>query len=130
MGYDFFFGIVVPPEVELHTRRIGQSPGRETILECRITAFPMSLLVWRFNNQDLLASKKHRVEIYDDGNHRVTLSLRVMDITYTDYGNYTCFAQNKLGTDQDVMLLYGKNIIESFMKTELKNFNCTEDCTM
>lgn len=67
-----FFGIEVPPEVEIHMRRIGQLPGRETLLECQITGFPMSLLVWRFNNQDLSASKKHRVEIYDEGNHRVT----------------------------------------------------------
>lgn len=106
-----------PPEIDLHTRKIGQSPGRETILECQITAFPMNLLVWRFNNQDLLTSTKHRVEIYNDGNHRVTLSLRVLDITYADYGNYTCFAQNKLGTDEDVMLLYDHRVREKATTT-------------
>lgn len=95
-----------PPEIELQNRRIGQSPGRETILECQITAFPNNYNVWRFKGQDLKTTKKHRIEIYNDGNHRMTLSLRVMDITFADYGNYTCVAQNKLGTDEEVMLLY------------------------
>lgn len=51
--------------------------------------------------------------MYNDGNHRVTLSLRVMDITYSDYGNYTCFAKNLLGEDQEVMLLYGKAFLSN-----------------
>ncbi|XP_052101022.1 limbic system-associated membrane protein-like isoform X2 [Mytilus californianus] len=99
-----------PPEIELQNRRIGQSPGRETILECQITAFPNNYNVWRFKGQDLKTTKKHRIEIYNDGNHRMTLSLRVMDITFADYGNYTCVAQNKLGTDEEVMLLYDHRI--------------------
>ena len=71
----------------------------------------MNFIVWRFHNRDLTISKKHKIEMYNDGNHRVTLSLRVMDITYSDYGNYTCFAKNLLGEDREVMLLYGKSFL-------------------
>ncbi|XP_063433661.1 limbic system-associated membrane protein-like isoform X3 [Mytilus trossulus] len=95
-----------PPEIELQNRRMGQFPGRETILECQITAFPNNYNVWRFKGKDLKTTTKHRIEIYNDGNHRMTLSLRVMDITYADYGNYTCVAQNKLGTDEEIMILH------------------------
>ncbi|XP_076103423.1 limbic system-associated membrane protein-like isoform X4 [Mytilus galloprovincialis] len=95
-----------PPEIQLQNRRIGQFPGRETILECQITAFPNNYNVWRFKGKDLKTTTKHRIEIYNDGNHRMTLSLRVMDITYADYGNYTCVAQNKLGTDEEIMILH------------------------
>lgn len=66
--------------------------------------------MWRFKGKDLKTTTKHRIEIYNDGNHRMTLSLRVMDITYADYGNYTCVAQNKLGTDEEIMILHGKNM--------------------
>lgn len=103
--------MIVAPEIEMRSRKIGLSPGKETILECEITAFPMGTSVWIFKNQNLLNSNKYLVEKYNGGKHKVTSVLLIRGVTYADYGNYTCFAQNKLGTAEDVMILYGKIIL-------------------
>ena len=74
----------VAPEIYLPNRRIGQWRRRETILECVITAFPQAVNYWQKDGRRLTgaapaaaASPKHRVEVYDETQHRLTLSLRV-----------------------------------------------------
>ncbi|XP_021371669.1 protein CEPU-1-like isoform X2 [Mizuhopecten yessoensis] len=94
------------PEIELPNKRIGQEPGRETMLECIITAFPQALSVWKRHGKEIKDTHKHRLEVYNEGDHRITLSLRIMDITAADYGNYTCYASNKLGNDIENMYMY------------------------
>ncbi|XP_060071220.1 limbic system-associated membrane protein-like isoform X2 [Ylistrum balloti] len=94
------------PEIELPNKRIGQEPGRETMLECIITAFPQALSVWKRHGKEIKDSNKHRLEVYNEGDHRITLSLRIMDIATSDYGNYSCYASNKLGYDMENMYMY------------------------
>ena len=50
-----------------------------------------------------------QVELYsgNDESTRKTLSLRVRDIQEEDYGAYTCYAENKIGNDDEIMILYG-----------------------
>ncbi|KAL3867416.1 hypothetical protein ACJMK2_044618 [Sinanodonta woodiana] len=103
-----------PPEITLPTRRIGQYPGRETILDCEITAYPHGVMYWMKDGMDLdfMNEEKYRIELYsgNDDSKRKTLSLRVKDITMNDYGEYTCFAKNFLGQDQESMILYDYSI--------------------
>ena len=69
----------VAPEIYLPNRRIGQWRRRETILECVITAFPQAVNYWEKDGRRLTgaaaASSKHRVDVYDEEQHRLTLSL-------------------------------------------------------
>jgi len=99
----------VAPEIWLPNRRIGQWRQRETILECVITAFPQAVNYWQKDGRRLTgsASSKHRVEVYDETQHRLTLSLRVYVTDDDDFGEYTCVASNSLGTVEKVMILYG-----------------------
>ena len=89
-------------------RRLGQSRGRETILECIITAFPPSVNYWEKDGRRISSSDKYRTEAYDEGYQTIILSLRINDIEQPDYGEYKCVASNSLGQDQQVMYLYGK----------------------
>ena len=57
---------------------------------------------------EIVNSLKHRVEIYYEGDHTITLSLRIRDLTEHDFGHYTCVASNLLGRDSETMILYGK----------------------
>ena len=100
----------VAPEIYLPNRRIGQWRRRETILECVITAFPQAVNYWEKNGRRLsgTASSKHRVEVYDETQHRLTLSLRVHVADDDDFGEYMCVASNSLGKVQKVMTLYGE----------------------
>lgn len=94
------------PEIQMQNRRLGQARGRETILECIITAFPHAVNYWEKDGRRITSSAKHRIEAYDEGDHSLVLSLRIHDIDQSDYGEYRCVASNTLGTDHETMYLY------------------------
>ncbi|ESO92560.1 hypothetical protein LOTGIDRAFT_120413 [Lottia gigantea] len=100
-------GVEFPPEVRLPNKRIGQIVGKETILECVITAYPQAVSVWLWEGMELSNGRKYRIEIYDEGEHTITLSLRIRTLDYSDFGRYSCMASNPLGTDKEEMVLYG-----------------------
>ena len=52
---------------------MGQARGRQTILECVITAFPQTVNYWEKDAQRLTGSAKYHVDVYDDGDHRIVL---------------------------------------------------------
>lgn len=108
------------PEVSLPTKKIGQYVGRETILDCEITAYPHGVMYWMKDERQLEISKnKYQVEVYGgtiEGT-RKTLSLRVKDIEIDDFGEYTCFAQNIIGSDRESMILYDYAIHTTRHKT-------------
>ena len=82
--------------------------GKDTILECVITAYPQANNYWERNGKRITSTNKYRIEAYDEGDHAMTLSMRVQDIGETDYGSYKCVAANGLGMDEEEMFLYGK----------------------
>lgn len=53
-------------------------------------------------------SGKYRIEPYTEDDHSISLNLRIMFIDKEDYGLYTCEASNKLGRDNDTMVLHGE----------------------
>ncbi|KAJ8304910.1 hypothetical protein KUTeg_018493, partial [Tegillarca granosa] len=100
----------VKPEILLQTKRIGQYQGKDTILECEITAEPQAISLWKREGRLLYPDDiKYRIDVYTD-HPKVTLSLSIRDIRREDYGVYTCYAENKLGKDKEDMVLYGKHI--------------------
>ena len=103
------FSLSVAPEIQMPNRRIGQAIGKETILECMITAFPHAVNYWEKDGRRITSSTKHRIEAYDEGDHTITLSLRVHNIEREDYGEYKCVAANALGRDTEIMHLYRKS---------------------
>jgi len=63
----------VSPEVTMPNVRIAQSRGRETILLCRITAYPHAVNYWEKDGQRVTSSARHRIEAYDEDAHTITL---------------------------------------------------------
>ncbi|BFY98117.1 hypothetical protein BsWGS_01157 [Bradybaena similaris] len=95
------------PEIYLPNKRIGQEKGKETILECTVTAFPHAVTMWKKGDHKIQTSTlKYRVEVYDEDKDKLTLSLRVFNIQDSDFGVYTCEASNTLGEDEESMYLY------------------------
>ena len=100
---------IVPPEVTVLNRRMSQTIGKETILNCVISASPQAEVYWKKGNKKMDTQYgKSRSEIYKDSTHTLTLSLQIIDIQKEDFGNYTCEASNKLGRDSESMILFGK----------------------
>ena len=100
--------VSVPPEVQLFSNRMSQYKGRETILDCRITANPHGYEVWRRDGREIKNSWKYGVNVYEDDVYTKILSLRIGSIDDEDFGKYNCFASNSFGSDEEDMLLYGK----------------------
>ena len=98
----------VAPHISMPNRRIRQMKGRETILECAITAFPHAVNYWEKDTKRITSSMKHRIEAYDEGDHTLTLSLRIHITDPSDFGEYKCVASNRLGKDEGSMYLFGK----------------------
>ncbi|XP_062619049.1 opioid-binding protein/cell adhesion molecule homolog [Saccostrea cucullata] len=95
------------PEVSLINKRISQEKGKETILLCEITAFPQALSYWMFQGREIANSERLKVDIYSEGKaHTIKLSLRITNISDSDFGEYECFASNKFGRDREAMILY------------------------
>lgn len=102
----FIFAVL--PDVRLPIKRMGQIRGKETILDCMITAVPLGGMSWERNGVTLKKSWKYRIEPYDESGNSYTLSIRIIDLNKEDFGEYTCVASNILGKDQETMVLYGK----------------------
>ncbi|KAL5004332.1 hypothetical protein ScPMuIL_017788 [Solemya velum] len=119
------------PEVNLPNKRLGQSLGREVILECVVRAFPMGITEWRFHGEPIhYSNKKYRVEIYNEAMHTVTISLTIKNLQETDYGPYICRADNYLGEDREAMTLYEsthKTTISTTRTTTLGGFQEPEE---
>jgi len=65
-------------------RRMGQARGRQTILECVITAFPQTVNYWEKDGRQLSSSSKYHVDVYDDGAQRIVLYVpRIVKYIYT-----------------------------------------------
>ena len=59
-------------------RRLGQARGRQTILECIITAFPTTVNYWEKDGRKLTGSDKYHVQVFDDGAQRIVLYVLVV----------------------------------------------------
>lgn len=104
--------VLFPPEVSLPTKSIGHSIGKETILQCKVSASPQESIFWTKNGSLIpLHMYKYWTELYDDGQREKTLNLNIIDIDRDDFGYYTCHASNYLGEDRETMLLYEYNVV-------------------
>ncbi|XP_025077038.1 limbic system-associated membrane protein-like [Pomacea canaliculata] len=108
---EFRVDVDYPPEIKLHNNRIGQEVGKETILECVISASPLGVSVWRRNSEALNKHPnkgKYEVNIYDVASelNTIVMSLRIVRVEMEDYGSYACEALNKLGKVSKNMELY------------------------
>lgn len=92
--------------------------GKETILECVITANPQAVSKWTKDGVEVrTVSGKYRVEIYSESEDSIVLSLRILSVVEEDYGEYACESSSQMGSDKETMVLFGKyfpSILTSF----------------
>lgn len=62
--------LIVPPEVSLINLHQSQSLGKETILQCDVSASPFGVNIWRFGDRefDQPSGPNYRTDMYKD-NH-------------------------------------------------------------
>ncbi|XP_012937137.1 lachesin [Aplysia californica] len=96
------------PEVTLSNKRMGQSLGKDTILECIVSGYPQAEAFWKFHGKQLSSSKKYKLDIFshNEDETKLTMTLSVKNIQPKDYGAYICTATNDMGTASEKMILH------------------------
>ncbi|XP_048735487.1 limbic system-associated membrane protein-like isoform X2 [Ostrea edulis] len=97
-----------PPEVKLINYKQSQTIGRETMLQCNVSASPLGVHGWRFGKRefDQPSGENYRTEMFKDDKMRLILLLRILSVGKEDFGNYTCEAKNNYGHSEKTMLLH------------------------
>ncbi|XP_062579733.1 lachesin-like isoform X2 [Saccostrea cucullata] len=95
-----------PPEIHLTNRKIKQRLGKETILDCKVTANPQVYSAWTKDGIPIQNDEKFKIDLYEEYKNTVILSLKISDIQESDFGAYRCEAQNELGRDYQDTFLY------------------------
>ncbi|OWF54123.1 Protein amalgam [Mizuhopecten yessoensis] len=94
------------PEIDIGLETLSQKVGKSTAIECRITGFPMEVAVWRYNGVDIEERTwKYEPFVYQREENKILLSLEIRDLSPSDFGVYTCFASNVLGSANKTTLL-------------------------
>ena len=96
------------PEIRLPYQRVSQQPGRDTLLECMITANPVTTHYWEKDGRRLEDSTKYRIHTWDVGEYTRTLGAFIYDLATEDFGAYTCVAENDFGHAEETMNVYGE----------------------
>lgn len=92
-----------PPEIEIERETVTTAEGYESELICIVHAVPKAKVLWLYNGHPVVQSK-HLVINKDGSKH----TLEIKKTKTTDFGQYTCFANNTEGSSKKNIHLSGK----------------------
>ncbi|KAL3256043.1 hypothetical protein MRX96_017248 [Rhipicephalus microplus] len=94
------------PVVSVDRPRYGQALQNPMDLLCHIEAFPSPSIVWLKDGYQLNDNQYYQISIFSTADEFTDSTLRIIAIEKKQYGNYTCKALNKLGSDEKIIELY------------------------
>ncbi|KAH9367302.1 hypothetical protein HPB48_011923 [Haemaphysalis longicornis] len=94
------------PVVSVDRPRYGQALQNPMDLLCHIEAFPSPSVVWLKDGYQLNDNQYYRISIFSTAEEFTDSTLRINAIEKKQYGNYSCKALNKLGSDEKIIELY------------------------
>lgn len=89
------------PEIEVEAEKVHSGVGKEAHLTCIVHGEPRPSIRWYKENSELTSNGKIKIES-KESSHRHTLILRGLE-SQTDFGNYSCVAENSLGSSKCVL---------------------------
>lgn len=110
-----FFSLsrAVPPMIWVPNQSIPAVPGGEAVLVCNTEAYPISINYWtRDEEESLMPSVKYEI-VNSEKSYKVQMTLRIRELSPSDFTTYKCFARNSLGSTQGSIKLYGTLLTHS-----------------
>uniref|UniRef100_A0A1B0GJA3 Putative lachesin n=1 Tax=Lutzomyia longipalpis TaxID=7200 RepID=A0A1B0GJA3_LUTLO len=101
--------VIYPPEIEVERPIVHTGVGFEAHLVCIVHAEPPPIIHWFMDTTQLATTERHSQQ--NRGN-RYTMMIR--NVSFFDFGNYTCQAANKLGKERKGMTLTGVPVMSVF----------------
>ena len=93
---------VVPAEVINDVIDFLENETNPVTFSCQATGEPIPTIIWYFNSIMINASNTRKYNISNSTNGSVITSVfTILNTQSSDAGNYTCYAENDLGNDQD-----------------------------
>lgn len=102
--------VLYPPEIELETNRVHSGINKEAHLTCRVQGNPEPIVSWYKDSNLLSESETVRFKT-EEGRHTLILS---SIHTGFDFGNYSCVAENSIGTFKKHIEVHGRPTIPIF----------------
>lgn len=94
------------PYVTAERPRYGQALQYTAILQCHVESFPSPSIEWYKDGLPLTDNQHYEISIFATSEEFSDTSLKVNRIEKKQYGNYTCKATNKLGSDYKMIELF------------------------
>jgi len=111
--------VLYEPEIEVESEKVHSGVGKEAHLTCIVHGEPRPTVRWFKENTELrpsgIGSSIHpKIFIESKENtHRHTLVLRGL-VNKNDFGNYSCVAENSLGTSKRHIEVHGRPTMAVF----------------
>jgi len=96
--------VLYPPEIELETDRVHSGVNKEAHLTCKVQGNPAPRVTW-YRDSNLLSESDKTSFLSEENRH--TLILRSIR-SGVDFGNYSCVAENSLGTFKKHIEVHGR----------------------
>jgi len=102
--------VLYPPEIELETNRVHSGINKEAHLTCRVQGNPEPIVSWYKDSNLLRESDTVRFRTEQSRHTLILSSIH----TGFDFGNYSCVAENSIGTFKKHIEVHGRPTIPIF----------------
>ncbi|XP_042896243.1 lachesin-like [Parasteatoda tepidariorum] len=96
-----------PPVLWIPNQLIGAPLGRDVTLDCHTEAYPNSINYWgKKPGEMIISNEKLEVTSKLTKTYKTHIRLTIKNLQPDDYGDYTCYSKNSLGSTESAVRLY------------------------
>jgi len=106
--------VLYEPEIDVEAEKVHSGVGKEAHLTCIVHGEPRPSVRWFKENSELSSNDRIKIES-KESSHRHTLILRGL-ASQRDFGNYSCVAENSLGSSKRHIEVHGRPTPAVFRK--------------
>jgi len=106
--------VLYEPEIDVEAEKVHSGLGKEAHLTCIVHGEPRPTVRWFKENNELKSTNRIQIES-KESSHRHTLKLMGL-ASPQDFGNYSCVAENSLGSSKRHIEVHGRPTPAVFRK--------------